>query len=409
MVKVPGPEDFSAYTKMGNSVSVYNSLSQNQTFDTIYSNLTRNGGNGYKYHKSLDFSNVGMPIQGDAMREDSEAKLRQFHQTRLYIMDYNGMLHHNKRIDEKSNNPATYLVSANLPESFSYQVGSKWSAPLSFGNSALANALMQLGGSEVLNVVGNKISNLFGGGDINLGDKTKSLSGRLTTLQVWNGSDPLELTLRIPVIDDGHPNGQNSSVGKRTNLVEALEFLGSLCLPKYNKSSAEQDFGFYTPPPSPFEFNLNWTDSNKNRQSSSLNASTPGRIMLQLGGILLIDNIIVKSVNVEYPNTKGLIRHWYNGNINPGEGFGSSTYLTPLLANVTITVSTAEAITADNYSKMLWLKQDADPMFSENTDNAFNAVSSIRSNVEQRLSNLTNTVSSALQSIGLDGKMKFPA
>ena len=85
MVKVPGPEDFSAYIKMGDSVSVYNSLSQNQTFDTIYSNLTRNGGNGYKYHKSLDFSNVGMPIQGDAMREDSEAKLRQFHQTRLYF------------------------------------------------------------------------------------------------------------------------------------------------------------------------------------------------------------------------------------------------------------------------------------------------------------------------------------
>ena len=76
--------------------------------------------------------------------------------------------------------------------------------------------------------------------------------------------------------------------------------------------------------------------------------------MVQIGGILLVDRCILKKVTVEYPNTKTLIKHTYPQGIRPGET--GTSYLTPLLAKVTITFSTIEAMTSDLYSRMLWLK-----------------------------------------------------
>lgn len=305
-------------------------------FDTQYKNLTE-GSNGVHYHKSLDFSNVGMPTSFNG-NNDAAKRLRQFHQTRLYIMDYDGILGHGKELNAKNK---TYLISANLPESFSYEIGSEWKQPFQQFSSDSINGLIQLGGKDAINTFTKS----------NIGDELQSTVNRVSTIMAWNGSKPLSLSLEIPVIDDGHPNESVTGVGLRTNLVESLEFLGSLCLPK----GGVGHLGFYQPPPSPYDFTLT---NDKNETIYSSKSNNHARIMLQLGGMLLVDNVIVTKVRVNYPNTKTMIRHWYSNSMQVGES--GISYLTPLLAKVTIDVTTSEALTKQTYSNMLWLKQQED-------------------------------------------------
>lgn len=330
------PENLSAYapnqTRSGDVVTIGNE------FDTIYSNLINNQSKGVRYHKSLDFSNVGMPTVTSNAGTDGVKFLRQFHQTRLYIQDYGGILRHG---EQDIATCETYLISANLPEQFSYSVGSKWSQPFGSFTSDKVNALLQLGGHQLINDMTGT----------NFGDNFQSTTARISTIMAWNGSEPLSLKLRIPVIDDGHPNESTTGSGLRTNLVEALEFLGSLCLPKGEKSA----LGFYQPPPSPYDF----TFTNSSTGNSNSYSGNHARIMLQLGGMLLVDNVIVKGISVDYPNTKAMIRHWYK-EPTTNAGASGSSYLTPLLATVNIDITTSEALTAQTYSKMLWLKTQTD-------------------------------------------------
>jgi hypothetical protein len=164
-----------------------------------------------------------------------------------------------------------------------------------------------------------------------IGENIKSGINRATTFKVWGGTQALELTLKIPVIDD---RTQASSTA--INFTEALEFLGCLVLPR--KSG---NLGFYQPPPSP----MNLTIQYKSDKSLTL-SPTYARVLLQLGGILIVDKCIIKSVNVSYPSTKTMVR----------QQTGSSYYLSPLLAELTINISTIEAMTAGTFSKMLWLQ-----------------------------------------------------
>lgn len=309
-------------------------------FDKTYENVTGKA-SGVHYHKSLDFSNVGMPTNYTS-NSDATKRLRQFHQTRLYIMDYSGILAHGEMLNTKNN---TYLISANLPESFGYQIGSEWKAPLQQFNSDTMNTFVQFGGNNLIRNAG------FEG----VADNTQSGINRVSTLLTWNGSDRLKLTLDIPVIDDGHPNDSTTGVGLRTNLAEALEFLGSLCLPK----GGAGEWGFYQPPPSPFDFSFTHTPAaSGNSKTWTLQSPNHARIMLQLGGMLLVDNVIIEKVKVDYPNTKAMIRHWYSNSMQVGNS--GMSYLTPLLAKVSISVTTSEALTANTYSNMLWLKQQED-------------------------------------------------
>ena len=79
--------------------------------------------------------------------------------------------------------------------------------------------------------------------------------------------------------------------------------------------------------------------------------------MVQLGGILLVDNCIIKEINVTYPKTKALIKHEYASKL---VGTGGNDYLAPLLAKIDITISTIEALTSNAYTRMLWLKEQPD-------------------------------------------------
>lgn len=274
-------------------------------------------------HKSLDFSNVGLYDSAGGIQDED---FRKFHQMTLYIAFESGSaISHGKA-------RKTFMITSNLPEKLSYSIGSDWAQPLNFGN-ATTNLLMEMATS-----VG--------------GVAPKSGVSRATTLKVWNGTKPLSLNLTIPVIDDTEDGGKSNN-GINTNLVEALEILGSLVLPKRNNSS------FYTSPPSPLAFTVKYRqgfteDGELGKvEPYTISSNQYCRIMLQLGGILLVDKCIIEGIDVTYPNTKTMIKHSYRNELFGRTG---NSYLHPLLAEVTLRISTVEALTAENYSKMLWAK-----------------------------------------------------
>jgi len=345
---------------INNSVNTKNSAVFQQSINT----------NSIYYHKCLDLSNVGLVMD---KRDCNDKWLRQFHQTRIYVRDFYKMRHHTKVTNGLSSDRNLHIISANLPESVSYRIGSSWEQPLSFGDASFNLAMQTLGKSA-------------------FGSVTSGVN-RVSSLKVWNGSTPLQLSLRIPVIDDGY-NVEDRKTGLYTNLAEALEFLSCLCLP-----SSVGTMGFYNPPPSPLNFQGNWShmseeyaagldEKAKSQFESGLlkkgldflskdwNFSTePGHITLQLGGMLMVEDIIVESVNVEYPNTKGQIRHSYNKAIAAGD-IGTD-HLTPLLAYLVINVSTIENLTSESYSKMLWIKKDQG-QGSVNVENPVTALNSAK-------------------------------
>jgi len=279
--------------------------------------------------KALDFSDVSIYGQDKSNSTDyADERFRHFHQMRLYIQ-YGKTNHHNKALDQQ------VMIVSNLPEKVSYALNSKWEAPLDFGDAA-TNLLIQMG-SQVLD-----------------SDRKIIPSGtlRVSSLKVWQKTEPLSLELTIPVLDD-----TNSNSG--TNLVEALEILGSLCLPRY---SSEDSMGFYTPPPSSLSYKLHYTrfwEGSNRPEDFEMSVANKARIILQLGGILLVDNCIIESVAVNYPNTKAQIMHKYD--VNEGDEIFGETghkYLHPLLAEVRLKISTLEALTSDVYSEMLWARSD---------------------------------------------------
>ena len=309
-----------------------NSTSENLTNTPITSEGLENANTRYAMwasnyknatlHKSLDFSNVGLYASNTREEED----FRKFHQMTLYIsFDNGGAISHGAT-------HKTFMITSNLPEKLSYSLSSEWAQPLNFG-SATTNLLMEMGTS----MTGSHHSGV----------------SRASTLKVWNGTKPLSLSLTIPVIDDVD-NGGVSENGINANLVEALEILGSLVLPKRYNSS------FYTSPPSPLGFTIKYAKGIDDKTgeidrggSYTLSSNQYCRIMLQLGGILLVDKCIIEGVDVTYPNTKTMIKHTYQ---NEFFGKTGNSYLHPLLAEVTLRISTVEALTAENYSKMLWAR-----------------------------------------------------
>ena len=308
-----------------------NSTSENLTNTPITSDGLENANTRYAMwasnyknatvHKSLDFSNVGLYASNTSAEED----FRKFHQMTLYIsFEGGGAISHGAT-------HKTFMITSNLPEKLSYSLSSEWAQPLNFG-SATTNLLMEMGTS----MTGSHHSGV----------------SRASTLKVWNGTKPLSLSLTIPVIDDIDNGGANEN-GINTNLVEALEILGSLVLPKRYNSS------FYTSPPSPLGFTIKYAKGIDNQGNIdrggnyTLSSNQYCRIMLQLGGILLVDKCIIEGVDVTYPNTKTMIKHTYQ---NEFFGKTGNSYLHPLLAEVTLRISTVEALTAENYSKMLWAR-----------------------------------------------------
>lgn len=276
------------------------------------------------YHKSFDFSNINID-------SSQYGYLKQFHQTRIYVKDFEGMTTNGSKFGGKD---STYIISGNLPDSFSYRIGSEWANPLSDIFKGIGNLFLQVGSAAARNAPGKTLPAL--------GRQLRSGINRAANFLIWNGTKPLQIQLKIPVIDD---NSYQSGCGNvKTNLKEALEFLGCLTLPKL-----EGHLGFYTPAPSSLDLSIIYAkerdkDGNVTETGTFSMSPNKARIMVQIGGMFFIDNCIIKEVSVSYPNTKGLM----------ARDDGS---LTPILAEVTITISTIESLTSDVYTKMLWRKQ----------------------------------------------------
>lgn len=291
----------------------------------IYTNssTTNSSCSNCSYHKSFDFSNINI----------GSSYYKQFHQTRIYVKDFAGMTTNGNDVGGTS---STYIISSNLPDSFNYAIGSEWGSPLSDIFKGVGNLVMQFGSGGAVNA---------GGDWEKVGRHFRSGINRAANFLIWNGAKPLEIQLKIPVLDDDCY--QSGCSDTKTNLKEALEFLGCLALPKL-----EGRFGFYTPAPSPLDLKITaGFEKDGNGETTTVDKTynlTPNkaRIMVQIGGMLFIDNCIIKNVSVSYPNTKALI---IRDNI-----------LTPILAEVTITISTIETLTSTTYTKMLWRKEQAD-------------------------------------------------
>lgn len=290
------------------------------TTDSLFSNSLSSS---CAYHKSFDFSNINI----------GSSYYKQFHQTRIYVKDFQGMTTSGRKFGGKN---STYIISSNLPDSFNYAIGSQWGNPLSDIFNGVGNMLIQVGAGAL-----SQSDSEFGR---TIGNNVRSGINRAANFLIWSGSKPLTIQLKIPVIDD---NSYQSGCGNvRTNLKEALEFLGCLCLPKL-----EGNLGFYTPAPSSLELIIKY-GGYKDKENGTPNKTykmspNKARIMVQIGGMLFIDNCIVKDVSVTYPNTKGLMLR-------------DDSTLTPILAEVTINITTIETITSDTFTKMLWLKQQED-------------------------------------------------
>lgn len=251
-----------------------------------------------------------------------------------------------------------FMITSNLPERIQYSLNSQWQSPLNFG-SASFNLLAQFANQIA------KQKNLKYIKDM------KSGISRAGTVRIWGGTDPLVLNLTIPVVDDY--SGKSG-----TNLVEALEKLGQLVLPSY------EERGWYTPPPSPLS--VTFEGLNKSRVSKeekgktdlTLSNSNWARTIVQLGGVLTLDHCIIENLTVNYPDTKTMIKHNYT---QQGKAFaklkthddGSTShdyeYLHPLLAEVTLRISTVEAPTAGKYSSALWGRSQSYGVFSSDIGN----------------------------------------
>lgn len=304
-------------------------INYNQVMDDFHADTSRiHKKTSASTFKALDFSDAAIYGKGDneGIVTTEDEKFRHFHQMRIFIQK-------GRTIKHGADSYEQTMIVCNLPEQIQYTLNSKWGNPIKFGDEGLFNLLMQVG-SKQLNI------------------NAPSGTLRASTLKIWQNTDPLTLNLQIPVIDDG------ASVSG-TNLVEALEILGSLVLPR-----KDEDKWFYTPPPSPLDINITYSSLNpyKDKEDTprSINLATrnEARIMIQLGGVLLIDNCIIESLTVQYPNTKAQILHDYSEIPGDKPDFGTTghKYLHPLLAVINLKVSTLEALTANTYSNMLWAK-----------------------------------------------------
>lgn len=272
--------------------------------------------NNVSRHKSFDLSDVAIDGIG------SNGYYRQFHQTRIFVRDFDGMLSHGQPQGKD-----TFLLTANLPQQVQYGIGSRWEAPLGSFSNSIWNGIIQLLGGKVAGALGGNSENFASG--IN----------RVTSVKIWGGTDPFKISLNIPVLDDSYYCGCRDQYAI-TNFSECLEFLGSLCLPREST-----EYGFYIPPPSPLQAQIDIGG-----YSTQLN-SRYGRITVLIGGMLMLDNCILESFNVTYPNTKVLIKKFVNS---------SNSKLVPLLANINMTFSSIEALDANTYSKILWLQEQKD-------------------------------------------------
>lgn len=331
------------YESLKNTKESENAIT-NIGFDRFH--LNENNPENKKNYRTLDFSSVGL-YDGNNLSADKTA-MRRWHQMTLYM-----------------EGPSTggnfsggkYVIASNLPENFSYSITSTYEPPLGSFNSSMTNLILQ------------GLTKGEGSGVIRAGSAL-----------IWKGTSPLKFKVKIPVMDDAWP-GDNQN-GFKTDFMEALEILGTFLLPrdirkKSGDGSKLKQFivnNSMTPPPTPLHLNASFkltktksfqakqpdgTVINDNRSESLIDfnfqSGHSGNIMVQLGGMLLVNNCVLTQMIVEYPNTKSMIRHEYGDGKYITDNTKIKNYLTPIIANLTLEFTTVSMLTRGDYLNMLWL------------------------------------------------------
>lgn len=254
------------------------------------------------------------------------SSLRQYHQLTFVFSNSN------------NTSQGKSIITAGLPEKFSYNIGGVW------------NNSIKLGGDDLLNTLSATVL------------KT-STSMVIDNSQFWVGTKPLKMVFSIPIFDD-------AQAGSGINYQEALSLFSEAVLPDVNSS------GFYNSIPGPDIFSVLKGYKGTKEVKAGLNrvglAEGTGRlwdhITLQIGGILLVDWCFIEDIKVSFPNTKSMIKHTYDG----------VATLRPLLAQFDITVGTVKGVTMSNFKNMLQLKEQTTDMNYTNNVSQDNSASLAR-------------------------------
>lgn len=302
----------------------------------VYSAAKSNTEKYKRSYRALDFSSVGLGNSKDGL------KFRRYHQMTLYIYDLPS--------EEGFGNTkgSNFVIASNLPETFTYSIGSEYEAPFNRFGSGLTNLVAQIATN---------------------GEYSSTL--RAGSVKIWAGGKPLSFSVTIPVVDDAFEGDIGN--GFSTNFMESLEVLGRMCLPRLATEAKPikgeknkfkyilSKVGALKPPPTPARLDVTYDTDKKeildNGKEVAITANKPiastGRIDVQLGGMLLVQNCILEGMNITYDNTKTMIKHDYSRANTYAE---KKEFLTPMTAKLTLNFSTVTLLTSQAYTDMLWLK-----------------------------------------------------
>ena len=316
----------------------------------FYSNMITNekdGGNAYK-RICLDFTDDDM---------SANQPLKRFHQVVICGNDQKLTT----KSDKNGNlvggftNDRTFIITAQLPPTFRYNIGGNWSTPL----------------KSVLDFSSfNGITSMFTSG------QNSALFG-LATMSVWESPNPLQIQLTLSCFDD-------IASSSNRNTLEAIDIFSRWSLP-YMVTQYGMYAGLPGPAVPPISIKYNKytkkeseiTSNNgekttsvtyeKNKETGVLeiivSKKDVNRLSVLVGGMLFLDYCILKSVDVNYVNTKAQYLHDYkNATFTNNSGItDAGIRLLPVRCDITLTFETIMGLTQTNFRNMLALRENNNP------------------------------------------------
>lgn len=314
-----------------NRTGWYNSDWYSKTFDPRY-NGTSNILNKYLIRESKTGKKVRCLDLTD--QDMSDSPLKRFHQVVIC-----GNSTEPISTDTQDNliggyqNTQDYVITAQLPDSFEYRIGGSWGTPL----KSITESFGQYNGL-VSAATGGQNSTAFG----------------LATYSVWEAPEPLGVKLTLKCIDDIGSDTQQ-------NTLEAIDLMSRWTLPyQVNK------WGMYSGVPGPgippiaLKYN---SPANEGKQTTwnlqIANQKDKTRLSVLIGGMLFMDNCILKHISVNYPNTKAQYLHDYHtATFTSGSTADAGIRLLPIRCDITLEFETIIGLTQTNFRNMLALREN---------------------------------------------------
>lgn len=318
-----------------------NSWTEHDFYSQMISKFDSAKSGSYKKY-CLDFTDSDM--------KDSE--LKRFHQV---VICGNDVIYNKsksiKGIVGGFKNDKNYLITAQLPPTFRYSIGGNWSTPL---KSVLDYSQF------------NGLTSSFTSG------QNSALFG-LATMSVWESPNPLQIQLTLSCFDDiGSSTNQNT--------LEAIDIFSRWSLPymvteygmyaglpgpavppisiKYNKYNEEKVVNEKGEDTGKTKFVKNGTETSK----LVIADKEQNRLSVMIGGMLFLDYCILKTVDVNYVNTKAQYLHDYHkATFTNADATDAGIRLLPIRCDITLTFETIMGLTQTNFRQMLALRENSNP------------------------------------------------